>query len=87
MSSRNILLSPGQRKGAVLISKTLFESVDKAGKLSVAELKEWVTRTINADANLDVEYFEIVDDTYLKPIKSWSEHSSKVGCVAVRVGR
>lgn len=87
MSSRNMLLSPEQRKSAVHISKALFESVNNTKVLSVEELKRSVVENINADANLDVEYFEIVDDTYLKPIKSWSESNVKVGCVAVRVGK
>lgn len=87
MSSRNMLLSPEQRKSAVRISKALFESVNNAKVLSVEELKRSVIENINADANLDVEYFEIVDDTYLKPVKSWTEPTVKVGCVAVRVGK
>ncbi len=87
MSSRNVLLSPEQRKSAVRISKALFESVNNVKVLSVEELKRSVVENINADANLDVEYFEIVDDTYLKPVKSWTEPNVKVGCVAVRVGK
>lgn len=87
MSSRNTLLSPEQRKSAGRISKALFESVGNAKVLSIEELKLSVVENINADANLDVEYFDIVDDTYLKPIKSWSESNVKVGCVAVRVGK
>lgn len=87
MSSRNMLLSPEQRKSAVRISKALFESVNNTKVLSVEELKRSVVDNINADANLDVEYFEIVDDTYLKPVKSWTEPNVKVGCVAVRVGK
>lgn len=87
MSSRNTLLTPEQRKSAVLISKALFESVNNVKVLSIDGLKRSVVESINADANLDVEYFEIVDDTYLKPIISWEEPNVKVGCVAVRVGK
>lgn len=87
MSSRNMLLSPEQRKSAVCISKALFESVNNAKALSIEELKRSVVENINADPNLDVEYFQIVDDTYLKPIKTWAEPCAKVGCVAVRVGK
>jgi pantoate--beta-alanine ligase len=87
MSSRNILLSPAQRENAAIISKTLFESVKLANTLSIVELKNWVCKTINDNAELEVEYFEIVDDTYLQSIKTWEENNKKVGCVAVKVGR
>jgi pantoate--beta-alanine ligase len=87
MSSRNVLLGPVQRKSAVLISKTLFESKNKQVELSIEALKKWVIETINKDSELVVEYFEIVDDTYLKPVLSWNESNIKVGCIAVRVGK
>jgi pantoate--beta-alanine ligase len=87
MSSRNALLNPAQRASAVLISKTLFESLDKAKGLNLKDLKDWVIATINKDSELDVEYFEIVDDTHLIPVQSWDEKSVKIGCIAVKVGK
>lgn len=87
MSSRNTLLNPVQRKNSVLISKTLFESRNKANELSVEKLKEWVINTINSNTELNVEYFEIVDDTFLMPVKLWSEPVVKYGCIAVKVGK
>ena len=70
MSSRNTLLSPVQRQHAVLISKTLFESREMAKTIDVKELKAWVVANINKDPELEVEYFEIVDDTDLISAKS-----------------
>ncbi|HEY4784402.1 MAG TPA: pantoate--beta-alanine ligase [Bacteroidales bacterium] len=86
MSSRNILLSQMQRKNAVVISQTLFESQRLVNKMSVEGLKAWVINTINKNSELKVEYFEIVDDTDLLPIESWDMPKGKVGCIAVRVG-
>jgi pantoate--beta-alanine ligase len=86
MSSRNRLLSTGQRKSVPLISQTLFEAVKKKTQLNVEEIKKWVVEKINSDRNLKTEYFEIVDDMYLKPVSAWNEMSKKVGCIAVRVG-
>ncbi|MDP4207599.1 MAG: pantoate--beta-alanine ligase [Bacteroidota bacterium] len=86
MSSRNTLLSPVQRQHAVLISKTLFESREMAKTMDVKELKAWVVANINKDPELEVEYFEIVDDTDLISAKSWSEPNKKVGCITVKVG-
>jgi pantoate--beta-alanine ligase len=87
MSSRNELLTDEQRKNAAVISETLFKAKElKEGK-SVEELTEWVIREINKNPILNVEYFEIVDDEQLQPIKSWNEENTKVGCVAVFCGK
>ena len=86
MSSRNMLLSAEQRNNAALISQTLFKAKDLAKKLQVDEVKKFVIETINENPFLEVEYFEIVDDTFLQTINSWSEKKSKVGCIAVYCG-
>jgi pantoate--beta-alanine ligase len=87
MSSRNVLLTAEQRKSATLISKTLFASLNKHGEFTVEDMKKWVIQTVQKDANLQVEYFEIVDDTYMNPVISWNEPCIKVGCIAVKVGK
>ena len=87
MSSRNQLLSPEERKHAALISRTLFEAKIKATEMSVGNLKEWLTFTLNSDPLMRVEYFEIVDSLELKSVKSWDQPVVKVGCVAVRLGK
>ena len=86
MSSRNMLLSHEQRANVSLISKTLFDAREKAKSMTVPETKDWVIRTINENPFLDVEYFEIVDDTSLDPINNWNQKVDKVGCIAVHVG-
>jgi pantoate--beta-alanine ligase len=87
MSSRNLLLEEEQRKNASKISETLFKACNLAADLNVNELKAWVVDEINKNPYLSVEYFEIVDDTYLQPIKSWDENNVKVGCITVQVGK
>lgn len=86
MSSRNVLLLPNQRKEASLISKILFESQKITARYNVKELRAWVVDAINKSPELNVEYFEIVDDTDLLPVSSWNEPKAKVGCIAVKVG-
>jgi pantoate--beta-alanine ligase len=86
MSSRNMLLTTEERKQVPIISKTLFQAQEKARNLNVDETKEWVVCTINENPYLKVEYFEIVDDTKLEPVKNWGQPVSKVGCIAVHVG-
>ena len=87
MSSRNMLLSPTQRKNAVHISATLFEATNKTGELSVEELCQWVIKCINENEFLNTEYFEIVNETTLIPVNNWNENCRKIGCIAVHCGK
>jgi pantoate--beta-alanine ligase len=87
MSSRNVLLTPVQRKNAANISRILFESKQMAKNCSVETLRNWVISTINENSDLITEYFEIVDDLNLLPVSSWNEPCNKVGCIAVKVGK
>ena len=87
MSSRNILLTAEQREQASLISKTLFKALERSGTMSVSELKEWVTNTLNAYPFFQVEYFEIIDHYKLKPVTRWEDEGTKVGCIAIKLGR
>ena len=86
LSSRNALLNEDQRKRALRISQTLFESKIRQKSTPVDVLKNWVIATINQDSQLRVEYFEIVEDVNLQAVKSWDEPTSKVGCITVKVG-
>ncbi len=86
MSSRNMLLSEGQRKNAPLIARTLFESCNFVADTSVEGVKQQVTNAINADTELKVEYFEIVDGYTLQPVDNWNESEYIVGCIAVFAG-
>ncbi len=86
MSSRNVRLLPQERLHAAQISQTLFKAKELQQTKSVTEVKKFVIDTINNVPLLSVEYFEIVDDTYLQIVNSWNENSNKVGCIAVNVG-
>ena len=86
MSSRNSRLNEVQRKQAPIISQTLFKSVEIGKNYTVAELKKWVIEHINATSELQVEYFEIVDDFTLQPIEKWEDTKHPTGCIAVFSG-
>ncbi len=86
MSSRNLLLTPDQRKNAVTISKTLFKARELSRKKNVENVKKYVISKINSNPYLNVEYFEIVDTETLEPIKNWEDNKLSVGCVAVKTG-
>jgi pantoate--beta-alanine ligase len=86
LSSRNARLSDSQRKKAVTISKVLFESRNFAPSKSIAELTDWVVDNINAESELRVEYFEIVDGNTLQAVSDWNQTDYIVGCITVFCG-
>ena len=83
LSSRNERLSAAEKETALAISKTLFESLKWAKSASVAEVQQRVIDTINAVDGLEVEYYEIVDQTTLLPTNTF-DHA--IGCVTVYCG-
>ncbi len=87
MSSRNELLTSEQRKNAAIIFATLSKANEQKRDKSVEELTNWVIETINKNPFLNVEYFEIVDDEQLQPIKNWNNSKTKIACVAAFCGK
>lgn len=84
MSSRNERLSAELSTSAALINKVLVES--KNANHSVIETIDFVLKTINADKDLNVEYFEIVDGDSLESISDWNDTNYAVGCITVFCG-
>lgn len=83
LSSRNERLSEEEKTTALGISRTLFASLEWAKTMSVAEVQQRVIDTINAIPGLEVEYYEIVDQSTLLPA---SDFSHAIGCVTVYCG-
>ena len=85
MSSRNERLSEAEKQTALTISKTLFSSLKWAKEegATVVSVQQRVIDTINAVDGLEVEYYEIVDQTTLLPTDTF-EHA--IGCVTVYCG-
>ena len=85
LSSRNERLSASEKETALAISKTLFASLEwaKEAGATVANVQQRVIDAINAVPGLEVEYYEIVDQTTLLPTNTF-EHA--IGCVTVYCG-
>ena len=85
LSSRNERLSEEEKQTALAISRTLFASVEwaKEAGATVACIQQRVIDTINAVPGLEVEYYEIVDQSTLLPTDRF-EHA--IGCVTVYCG-
>jgi pantoate--beta-alanine ligase len=85
LSSRNERLSKKEKQTAVAISKTLFLSLEwaKMKDATVAQVQQKVIDAVNAVPGLEVEYYEIVDQTTLLPTDTF-EHA--IGCITVWCG-
>ena len=85
LSSRNERLSAQEKQTALAISQTLFASQKwaKEAGATVASVQQRVIDTINAVEGLEVEYYEIVDQTSLLPTDTF-RHA--IGCITVYCG-
>lgn len=85
LSSRNERLSAAEKETALGISRTLFASLQWAQEpgATVAGVQRRVIDAINAIDGLEVEYYEIVDQTTLLPTDTF-HHA--IGCVTVYCG-
>ncbi len=89
MSSRNERLSPELRNKAGIIYKTLRKYSNLTEYQDIDKIKKTVAGEINESGNFRVEYFEIVDDDELKPLRSVTETDGRkkyTGCIAVYAG-
>ena len=69
-----------------MIARTLQESKAMAATHTVREVIDYVVNTLNADPDLEAEYYEIVDGVNLVAIQDWKDTSYAVGCVTVYCG-
>ena len=85
LSSRNERLSAEEKETALAISKTLFESLKwaKIEGATIQAVQQRVIDTINAVPGLEVEYYEIVDQTTLLTTDTFNH---AIGCVTVYCG-
>ena len=86
MSSRNMLLTPEEKNNASLIYKTLMEGKEKIQFEELKKVKQWTEYTINSNPFLQLEYFEVVNATTLRPIEVIEKGKKLRACIAVKVG-
>ncbi len=87
ISSRNVRLTTEERKAAPYIYQTLLKAKEKAGDISVEELKKWVYFGINKNPLMKLEYFEVVDMETLMPIKKRTDNKNIIACIAVYLNK
>ncbi|MBO5216319.1 MAG: pantoate--beta-alanine ligase [Alistipes sp.] len=86
LSSRNALLDEEHRKSAPQIYATIKLAAEKAGKMTPAELKAWVTEQVERDGTMKVIYFQAVDALSLQEVAAWEDSDRIQGCIAVQAG-
>lgn len=90
MSSRNQLLEPAIREKAGVIYRTISRAAEMLPENEVDAVKEYVFTTINTTSGFSIEYFEIVDDAELAPVKTLKDFvpgKKYFGCIALKAGR
>ena len=86
LSSRNVRLTAEQRMLAPNIFRILKESRNFASTHTVEETIAYVTDSLNALPQMEVEYYEIVDGSTMQPVRSWDASSHTEGCITVYCG-
>ncbi len=90
MSSRNTLLDPEIRKKAGIIYKTIKIASTMIMDHDIPDLESYVRRSIDNTKGFSVEYFNIVDETELKPVRARAELKKGkryFGCIAAKAGK
>jgi pantoate--beta-alanine ligase len=87
MSSRNVYLSPEERKAATVLYRSLKMAQERvaAGERDLAALREAMRAMIAAEPLASIDYVEIVDVTTLEPIDRLEKQA--LAALAVRFGK
>lgn len=89
MSSRNQRLLPQHRERAGEIFRTLVAAAAMVTDYETAEIKEFVADRINMIPDFRLEYFEIVEEETLTPVRAaigMSPDRIYYGCIALYAG-
>lgn len=82
-SSRNVRLSPEARQIAPKIHQILLNSYRQKDNLAISQIQSFVEDEFKKVKEFELEYFCLVDDTTLQPVKVKEAKQGVVGCVAV----
>ena len=86
LSSRNVRLTPEQRKTAPGIHRVMAESVEYSRTHTPRETHDFVVERVNALPECEVEYYSIVSSVSLQEVRDWNESEGVTGCITVYCG-
>jgi len=89
MSSRNAYLTPGERKDAAILFKSLQDARVRIeqGERSRQVLVEKIKNTINTIDNVSIDYVELVDPATFRSIEQLENSREYCIALAVRIGK
>lgn len=87
MSSRNMLLENKKREAAPFIYEMLKKVASNEFGHTPDEIKKGISKVFSENSELDLEYFEIVEDKTLKSINEFRPEVSVTACIAVYAGK
>jgi pantoate--beta-alanine ligase len=87
MSSRNMLLSPEERKAAALIPKLMQVAKEDFGKMSLSALKKKLAEKLSAEPLLKPDYLEFCDAETLQSVEEPKPGQKIVFLVAIFSGK
>lgn len=85
MSSRNERLSPLEREEAKLVFETLCEVKNKFENQDVAAISNWVASVFASHQTIELEYFQIAEETTLLPCETRIESKKYRAFIAVYI--
>jgi pantoate--beta-alanine ligase len=85
MSSRNQLLSDNGKKHAEILYTTLINAKKHSGHVAMKDIILRTVNQFNKEADVKLEYFEIVDMDTLLAVDNWGQSKRIVACIAAYV--
>ena len=86
-SSRNERLNPEEKEQATLLFQSLQRAKELAKKQEVASVKQKIQQLYSNQADVKLEYFELVNTRTLQPVAEWNVKEGVTACVAAHVGQ
>lgn len=86
MSSRNMLLTPEERKIAKLVPIMMEEARDIARQIGVSAAKSYIHNEVAKVPIMKLDYYEVCDTETLEPLTALKPNQQAISLIAVFVG-
>ena len=86
MSSRNMLLTPEERKIASLVPKMMEGARDIAKQIGVSAAKLYILNEVAQVPLMKLDYYEVCDTETLEPLTALKPNQQAISLIAVFVG-
>lgn len=86
MSSRNMRLSPEERKVAALVPVMMQEAREIVKQKGISAAREFIQDFVGRQALMKLDYYEVCNADTLEPLKDYSSQKQAISLIAVFVG-